>query len=143
MATAGVLLFVFAGLSIIVGVLFLFAASAASSVDLPGFGALGGAVAFIGLVFLAMGGLDIAIGIKIRVARAWARVTAIVLSSLWLILWFISLFSSKTSTTTSSGTNSSRGGGVVFSLILLAATATIIYLLAFDKTAKDFFAGRR
>ncbi len=143
--TASVLLFVFAGLSALVGVVALFAASAAGNVDIPGVGALAGAAAFIGVLFLGFAALDIVLGLRIRGAKAWARITAIVWSSLWLVLWVVGMFNSHgTTTRTVNGrTTTTNSSSPVLSLVFIVATGLIIYLLSFDKRAKEFFAGRR
>ncbi|MCU1676605.1 MAG: hypothetical protein JWM93_1363 [Frankiales bacterium] len=141
--TASVLLFIFGGLAAIIGLLFVVGGSSiSSSSSLGPFSSIGNVLAAIGVIFLANAALDIVCALKIRAAKAWARITAIVVSAIWLALWVWGLINGGSSGTTSTGTTS-NGGNPVVPIVFIGMTGLIIYFLAFEQKAKEFFAGRR
>ena len=82
----------------------------------------------IAVIFLAFGILDIVAGANVLGGRSWARITGIVVAAVVGLLSLPGLFN---------GGNSA--GGPIFSLILVAANAFIIWTLA---TTGSWFAAR-
>jgi hypothetical protein len=133
---AGVVMIVLGALVTIFGLLFLlggvFISGAGSNIEsqVPGMqgmsGAVAGVVIVLAIIFLAVGILDIVAGANVFGGRGWARVTGIVLA---VIIGLLSLL----------GLGNNQGGGVFFSLLLVAANAFIVWALA---TTGGWFATR-
>jgi hypothetical protein len=131
MIVLGALIVLFGLFALIAGV---FVGGAANQINIqtPGFNGFGGAVAgviiVIALIFLAVGILEILAGANVLGGRSWARITGIVLAAMIGLLSLPGLFN-----------GGNNGGGVVFSLIFVAANAFIIWALA---TTGSWFAAR-
>lgn len=120
---AAVLLFITAGFCFLFGLI----AFAGGNLIEDALGADAAAAAVvIGIILLAVGGLYVLLGLRVRQGRNWARITAIVLSALGLL-----------------GGLSSLGQGDGNGILNLAFSGAIIYLLAFDAKAKAFFAASK
>jgi hypothetical protein len=91
-------------------------------------GAFAGVIIVVAVIFLAFGILDIVAGANVLGGRAWARITGIVVAAVVGLLSLPGLF------------NGGNGaGGPIFSIILVAANAFIIWALA---TTGSWFAAR-
>lgn len=77
----------------------------------------------IGIVSGILSILAIIIGIKMWKGKNWAKITQIILSVLWAILWSIELFK-----------------GAFLNLIMIIPSLIIILYLISSKKVKDFFA---
>lgn len=134
MIVVGAILCLFGLIALLGGALIGGLASGAAG-DLTGeeaaiFGALGGAFAGLFIVFaailLGIGILDIVAGAKVLSGRTWARITGLVVAVI-LILFALA------------GLGSSDSGGVIVSVIWIAANAFIVFALA---TGGRWFAAR-
>lgn len=136
---AGITLIVLGVLTLLVSLLILigvglFAGAAGSipeSADMPAglggmMGAFAGAVFVIMLIVVAFGVLQLVSGIQVLGGRNWARVAGIVVAAIAGLLAL-------------AGIGDSEGGGVVFSLVLVAANGFVIWALA---TSGPWFATR-
>jgi hypothetical protein len=129
----GVLISLF---SIIVGAVAAGAGDAADD-EIPGFGAIAGAV---GGVLIVVGLLALAWTVVMIWGSVWAlkgrsRVMLLVGGSIALAFTLIGFFGSI-------GDNNSSGGGIFFSLLLLLAALAIVVLLSL-RPAAQFFAAHR
>jgi hypothetical protein len=125
---AGVTMIAVGAIIVLFGLLFLLAGAiiggAASQIDtqMPGFGAMSGAVTgvviVLAIILLAVGILDILAGAKVFSGRPWARMTGIVLA---VILGLLGLGSLG---------GGGDGGNVVLGLVWVAANAFIVFALA-------------
>jgi hypothetical protein len=111
--TVSVLLFIGGGFGALAGLLLLLASAVAAI------------FAVVAVVFLAIGALEIVLGLKIRTGVAWARTTATVLAGLSVVLGLGSI---------------GKNGSSVISILL---NGVILYLLWFEPKAKAFFDSRR
>jgi hypothetical protein len=137
---AGITMIVLGALIVLFGLIALvagaFVGGAADQINIqaPGFGGMAGAFAGVIIVFalilLGIGILDIVSGANVLGRRSWARITGIVLAAILGLLSLPGLFG---------GGDANRGGGIVVSLILVAANAFIIWALA---TTGSWFAAR-
>lgn len=135
---AGITMIAVGAIIVLFGLIFLlFGAAiggAASQLDtqMPGFGAMSGAVTgvviVLAVILLAVGALDILAGAKVFSGRAWARMTGIVLAVILGLLGLGSL-----------GGGASDGGNVLLGLVWVAANAFIVFPLA---TTGSWFAAR-
>jgi hypothetical protein len=129
----GVLISLF---SIIVGAV---AAGAGDSADeeIPGFGAVAGAVGGVLIVvgLLALAWTVVTIWGSVWALRGRSRVMLLVAGSIAVVFTLIGFFASI-------GDNNSSGGGIFFNLLLLVAAVLIVVLLCL-RPAADFFAAHR
>jgi hypothetical protein len=135
---AGITMIAIGAIVVLFGLIFLLAGAiiggAASQIDtqMPGFGAMSGAVTgvviVLAIILLAVGMLDIVAGAKVFSGRGWARMTGIVLAVILGLLGLGSL-----------GGGASDGGNVVLGLVWVAANAFIVFALA---TAGSWFGTR-
>jgi hypothetical protein len=133
---AGVVMIVLGALVILLGLLFLiggaFIGGAGSEIEteVPGFSGMAGAVAgviiVLAVIFLAFGILNIVAGANVLGGRGWARITGIVLA---IILGLLSLL----------GLGEDQGGGIIITLLLIAANAFIVWALV---ASGSWFAAR-
>ena len=79
-------------------------------------GAIGGVVAVFAVILIAWGVLEVVTGIFTLSGQSWARITGIVLSIIGVLF--------------SLGGLGSRGGGIVFAIVVLAAYGYTIWALA-------------
>lgn len=91
------------------------------------FGAAGGVLAFVGILVLAWGVLEVVTGINVLSAKGWARVTGIVLAAIGGLFSLLGLFGGN------------QGGGIIFPIILLVAYAFVVWALI---TTGAYFARR-
>jgi hypothetical protein len=139
--TAAVLGFILGAFGVLVSiVLFIggaFVTGGAGNDEIPGLGAVGGA---IGGALIVMGLLTLAWTVVMIWGSVWAlsgrsRVMLLVGGSIALALTLISFLSSL-------GNSGSNGGGIFFGLLFVLASAAIVVLLCL-KPAADFFAAHR
>ena len=135
---AGITMIVLGALIVLFGLFALiagaFVGGAANQINAstPGFGGMAGAFAgviiVVAVILLAFGLIDIVAGANVLGGRSWARITGIVVAAVLGLLSLPGLF------------NGGNGaGGPIFSLILVAANAFIIWALA---TTGSWFAAR-
>jgi uncharacterized membrane protein (DUF2068 family) len=128
-----VLDFIFAGLCVILALLFFaggsFLSSFFSAAGAEGGGLLGGAVAVIGVVFLLIAGLLLATGIGLLKLAAWARILAIVLAAIHLLLTIKGLVSGMQMMTSTSW---------AVTILFLAYDAWVIWYLLQAKVKQAF-----
>lgn len=127
----GVLTLLLGVILLIVGGLFAGAAGGMPESEVPaGFGgmmgAFAGAIIVFMLIVIAFGVLQLVSGIQVLAGRSWARITGIVVAAIAGLLAL-------------AGLGDSDGGGVIFSLVLVAANAFVIWALA---TTGPWFAAR-
>jgi hypothetical protein len=141
--TAAVLGFIFSALGILAGLVLVIGGAAASGVansadeDILGLGELAGAV---GGVLIVLGILFLAWAVVMIWGSVWAltgrsRVMLLVGGSIALAFTLFSFLASL-------GDNSTGAGGVIWSLLVLAAATAVVVLLSM-KPAADFFAAHR
>ena len=141
--TAAVLGFIFGAFGVLVSLAAIIGGAVASgagdSVDdeIPGFGAVAGAV---GGVLIVFGVIALAWTVVIIWGSVWAlsgrsRVLLLVGGSIALVLTLIGFLGSL-------GDDTTGGGGIVFNLLLLLAAVAIVVLLCLKPSA-DFFAAHR
>jgi hypothetical protein len=128
---------VLASIVLFVGGAFVTGGGAAGNDEIPGLGAVGGA---IGGALIVIGLLALVWTVVIIWGSVWAlsgrsRVMLLVAGSIALALTLIGFFGSI-------GDSSTNGGGVFFQLIFVVASAAIVVLLSL-KPAADFFAAHR
>ncbi|TFV89083.1 hypothetical protein [Blastococcus sp. CT_GayMR16] len=140
---AAVLGFVFGALGVLVSLFAIIVGAVASGAgdaadeEIPGLGAVAGAV---GGVLIVIGLLALAWTVVMIWGSVWAlkgrsRVMLLVGGSIALAFTLIGFFGSV-------GDNSTSGGGIFFNLLLLVAAVAIVVLLCL-KPAADFFAAHR
>jgi hypothetical protein len=128
---------VLATIVLFIGGAFVTGGGAAGNDEIPGLGAVGGA---IGGALIVIGLLALAWTVVIIWGSIWAlsgrsRVMLLVAGSIALALTLIGFLGSL-------GDSSSNGGGIFFQLIFVVASAAIVVLLCL-KPAADFFAAHR
>jgi hypothetical protein len=122
---AAIVVIVIGVLVTLLGLLVVLVAGLLGSVGYGGFGtqfgnlpaAVGGLFAIIGVIFAAFGVLEVVSGIYILSGRAWARITAIILSVLGGLFSLTSVASAQQ-------------GTVFFPIIFLLAYVFVIWALA-------------
>jgi hypothetical protein len=107
--TAAVLLFIMGGFAILGGLLLFLVSS------------LGAIFAVLAVVYLALGGVSIWVGVAVRQLKAWARTAAIAIAAIVGILALLSLI---------------KGGFT--SIITLVMAAVIIYMLTQKPVVEAF-----
>jgi hypothetical protein len=136
---ASVLLIILGVIACVFGVVALIGAavlSGAEESDLPAAGfadladAAAGVVLVLGLVALAYGAVKLVSGIKVLKPNNGWRVAGIVFASLGAAFWVLSLIGSINGDSNGLGDGGTNAGGIVFSLLMLAANAIVIVLLA-------------
>jgi hypothetical protein len=128
---ASVMLFVQAAFILLVG-LILFVGAVGLSGAAEGNGVLSGIVWFVALLYLALGGLFVLLGVKILNGRAWAAITVVVLNGLGILA---SLGDLRTGATYESSSNGAYQAGVSLTPVLSIVWAvTVIVLLALPKS---------
>lgn len=124
---AGIVMIVLGVLTLLLGLLFLVGAAAiGGAANSPGLnsqigslgGAVGGFIAVVAAIVIAFGALQVIAGINILPGKNWARITAIVLAVIAGLLSLPGLFARN------------AGGGVVISIVVIAAYAFTIWALA-------------
>ncbi|HEY7463080.1 MAG TPA: hypothetical protein VH987_01405 [Candidatus Limnocylindria bacterium] len=135
---AGIVMIVLGVLVTLFGLLFLIAgafvggAGNAIETQVPGLpanmaGAVAGVIIVFAIIFLAFGILDIVAGANVMGGKGWARITGIVLA---VILGLLSLLGLG---------NPDQGGGIIITLLLIAANVFVIWALV---TTGSWFASR-
>jgi hypothetical protein len=141
--TAAVLGFVLGAFGVLISIIFVaggaFVTGGGASADgeIPGLGAVGGALGGALIVFglLALAWTVVMIWGSVWALKGRSRVMLLVGGSIALAFTLIGFISSI-------GDSTSGGGGVFFSLLLLLASAAIVVLLCL-RPAADFFAAHR
>jgi hypothetical protein len=128
---------VLATIVLFIGGAFISGGGVAGNDEIPGLGAVGGAIGGALIVFglLALAWTVVAIWGSVRALSGRSRVMLIVAGSIALAFTLIGFFGSI-------GDNNGTGGGIFFSLLLLLASLAIVVLLCL-KPAADFFAAHR
>jgi hypothetical protein len=122
---AGVLLIVIGALLALFGLLFLLVGSQwRSLMDNPDIqsqvgtlpASFGGIVTVVGAILFGLGGLEIVSGAYVFLARQWARITGMVVSTLLGLFWLLNVVSA--------------GGSRTLPLVLLATSVFVVWALA-------------
>jgi hypothetical protein len=141
--TAAVLGFILGAFGVLVSIVlfiggaFVTGGGAAGNDEIPGLGAVGGA---IGGALIVIGLLTLAWTVVMIWGSIWAlsgrsRVMLLVAGSIALAITLISFLGSL-------GSSGSNGGGIFFGLVFVVASAAIVVLLCL-KPAADYFAAHR
>ena len=141
--TAAVLGFVFGAFGVLatiilfIGGAFITGGGAAGNDEIPGLGAVGGAIggALIVVGLLVLAWTVVTIWGSVWALRGRSRVMLLVAGSIALAFTLLGFLGSISD-------NNSNGGGIVFQLIFLLAALAIVVLLTL-KPASDFFAAHR
>ena len=124
--TIAVLHYIAAAVYILIGVAVFFGKSIITELSVGGFSATASVVFYIIAIFMiSIGVLDIFIGMGLWKGKNWARITAIVLSSIGFLLSF---------------TNLSQPGGKFSAIIAILIYGSIVGYLLLSKQVKSAFA---